>query len=152
MRCPSASCKRRVPMTAWVPYVQEEQVASYKKSAEGLMNFRCGNCDQTGTLLVDGIAESERPDKMKTFVSQIKATGGVNSLLALKKEWDRFANGATVADEVLDAILKGFHLKDIAELAHLENEVLERALGLIPDVERRCMLHLAFLRRCPKIR
>eukprot|EP00746_Dinoflagellata_sp_MGD_P165018 gnl/MRDRNA2_/MRDRNA2_94048_c0_seq1.p1 gnl/MRDRNA2_/MRDRNA2_94048_c0~~gnl/MRDRNA2_/MRDRNA2_94048_c0_seq1.p1 ORF type:complete len:472 (-),score=96.31 gnl/MRDRNA2_/MRDRNA2_94048_c0_seq1:231-1646(-) len=150
MRCPSPLCRRRIPMEKWMPYVQPEHRALYIQGAQDLLNLRCADCDTTGTLLTDAVSSEERTAKLKVLYSKAKGLGGVETIDALKRKWARYADGIGNADEVLDALLSMMQM-GISDLVVKQPDVLNSILELIPDVERRCTLHLECLRRCPKI-
>jgi len=150
MRCPSPFCRRRIPMEKWMPYLQPEHQALYTQGAQDLLNLRCSECDTTGTLFVDTVSSEERPAKLKALYSQAKGLGGVESIDALKQKWARYADGLGNADEVCDALLSMMQM-GISDLVVKKPNLLNSILQLIPDVERRCTLHLECLRRCPKI-
>lgn len=87
---------------------------------------------------------------MKAFLTRAKQLGGIDSLVALQQQWACFADGVSAADEVVDALLSSLKM-EISDLVVTDSKILKGILELIPDVERRCTLHLACLRRCPKI-
>lgn len=148
IRCPAAACRRRVPTERWIKLAPAEAVEVYHKGARDSLNFRCPSCDDSGSLIVECFLEPQlRAAAVEDYLAQnMRASFRAERLL--KRRWAAFSTGAATADQVLDALLAVLGCGSILDLTAKQ---LRGALCLIPDVERRCALHLACLRRSPLI-
>lgn len=144
VRCPRPSCGRRVPTLKWECFVPAEDLEEYVGAAKAILTLRCPSCHSPKTLFQEALLLKElRMDKLKSIVP----AASLQSDSKLQRAWARFRDGAASADEVLDVLLEVLSL----DIVTFINEPLYDILSLIPDVERRTVLHLAALRRHPFI-
>jgi len=160
VRCPAPSCNRRVPTESWTKFVPVSAMQSYQRSAADILNFRCRNCDNTGTLFLTGqegdeLASDETEiltgvDKC-AYMEIISGRIGEGRFLELREKMLSFEAGACEADAMVDALALAFD-KGADEIAgDKSDQEVTQFLMLLGDVERRCVLQLACLRRNPKI-
>mmetsp|Transcript_47112 Transcript_47112/g.86419 ORF Transcript_47112/g.86419 Transcript_47112/m.86419 type:complete len:423 (+) Transcript_47112:69-1337(+) len=157
VRCPVVECRKRIPCRSWMPLVDDDVIEKYQKGASDLLSIRCPVCDETNSLFQVGYDEDDRSNRMEAFIERIRILEGSNPgeagkmERALKAAWKEFQLESGSVDAVLDAILAAVQ----EEASHFVNPdnggSLVAVLQLITDVERRCTLHLAALRKHPKI-
>mmetsp|Transcript_4283 Transcript_4283/g.10123 ORF Transcript_4283/g.10123 Transcript_4283/m.10123 type:complete len:422 (-) Transcript_4283:48-1313(-) len=140
VRCPASGCRARVPTEIWTQFVEDKYVSQYNDGARNILSLRCAACDGTRSLLVHPIEGEE--ERVRCMMNLVEAAGPEPER-QLRRAWAAFREGRGAASQVL------FALRTILgeELPELES-----VLRLIPDVERRCVLHLTALRENPKIR
>jgi len=148
VRCPAAGCNRRVPTERWAKLAPAESIEAYEMGARASLNFRCPECHEAGSLLAEHyIDEGLRTEAVEKFLARNRRSSFAAER-ALRRCWAAFAVGMATADEVLDALLA---VLGCASISDLQAGQFRGALSLIPDVERRCALHLACVRRHPQI-
>jgi len=155
VRCPSVGCGHRVPTTRWEKLVPSERLEQYVQGARNILTLRCEACDCTRSLLVEALPREQRLAKLRT----IMPSAALETQSELQKIWAQFRDGAVSADAVLDILLTTFSM-DIGSFMSFDDDrdgefadrsPLNKILSLVTDVERRCVLHLAALRRNPLI-
>eukprot|EP00397_Hematodinium_sp_SG-2012_P001094 GEMP01001095.1.p1 GENE.GEMP01001095.1~~GEMP01001095.1.p1 ORF type:complete len:1450 (+),score=284.27 GEMP01001095.1:132-4481(+) len=147
LKCPS--CRNRVPSKMWKLLVSESAWEKYEANARAILNFRCPECDDVGTLLpepkVEGAASSSIPVK--------------TAELDAWRLWDREEGPSHIIDAIT-AAMKGVDASsqnkddDNDEHKRLQAPVAanHRFYSLVSDVEdpeRRCTLCLEWMRRHP---
>jgi len=148
IRCPAAGCKRRVPTERWAKLAPSESFEAYEQGARASLNFRCPECHEAGSLLVDHYIDGGlRTEAVENFLALYRRSSFAAER-ALRRRWRDFAVGIATPNEMLDALLA---VLGCASILDLKPAQLRGALSLIPDVERRCALHLACVRRHPQI-
>jgi len=53
MKCPAFNCGARISTEMWGQYVSASTMDEYNEGAKDLLSFRCIDCDETQSLLVD---------------------------------------------------------------------------------------------------
>lgn len=148
LRCPAAECRRRVPTERWANLVPAETLEAYQKGARDSLNFRCPSCHDADSLMVDVVIDHEhRAEAIESFLAQNRRSSFCAERL-LRRSWAAFSAGTATADQVLDALLAVLGCNSMLDLSAKQ---LRQVLSFIPDVERRCALHLACLRKHPLI-
>lgn len=148
VRCPAERCGRRVPTERWARLAPSQSFQEYEKGARNSLNYRCPSCHEADSLLVDCVVDQEcRAHAVEEFLAQNRRSSFSAERL-LRRCWAAFSIGTATADEVLDALLTVLGCHSILDL---QARLFRQALGLIPDIERRCALHLACIRRHPLI-
>lgn len=148
IRCPAAECRRRVPTERWAKLVPVEILEAYHKGAKDSLTFRCPECHESGSLIVENVTDPQfRAEAVEDFLVHNRRSP-FHAERLFRRRWAAFSTGASTVDQLLDALLAVLGCGSIDDLSA---RVLRRVLLLIPDVERRCALHLACLRRHPLI-
>jgi len=147
LKCPE--CRHRVPTIVWQPLVPEENWEKYCTNARSLLNFRCPDCDEVGSLLQDRSDES--PPSVQISVEEhaswvrwgtdITNTNLVDTIVNIVKK----KVGTDVMSKQLSEDRPGdAHILSPSPGAHRHFYYL---LSMVEDVERRCSLLLQWLRR-----
>lgn len=149
--CPGL-CGRPVPATHWAKLMVKgrEALDAYAGHARDLLCVRCHSCEATESLFAEAGTES--------------GCSGAHRAPRFAKVLNDFQEGALPASELLAVFTAELHEcpKRFEESGNmffcgsgldqrLQRLLREKALHLIPDVERRCALQLEALRRYPKI-
>lgn len=149
--CPGR-CGRPVPAKHWCSFVKkgETELRSYEDKARGLLGFRCGSCGNSETLFAEAATESgeSRMSHAKLF-SQILEEfqeGIVTEAEVVQVFTDMLRANTKMFEESGNMYFRGNSVDQ-----RLQNMLREKVLHLIPDIERRCALHLEALRKHPKI-
>lgn len=155
VRCPSVGCGRRVPTVRWEKLVPSQMLEQYVQGARNILTLRCESCDCTRSLFVEALPCEQRLAKLHAMLPP----AALETQSDLQKTWAQFRDGAVSADAVLDILLTTFSMDigsfmrfdDDPDGAFADRSPLNKILSFITDVERRCVLHLAALRRNPMI-
>mmetsp|Transcript_44705 Transcript_44705/g.103348 ORF Transcript_44705/g.103348 Transcript_44705/m.103348 type:complete len:419 (-) Transcript_44705:179-1435(-) len=157
VRCPVVTCRKRIPCEKWMLMVDQSVVQAYEKGAADLLSIRCPSCDETNSLFQPGHEEDDRPAKMEAFLERVHVLEGSppgergEKERTLRAAWSRFQMESGSVDKVLDALLAALQEEARTFVNPDNGGSLGMVLQLIKDLERRCTLHLAALRKHPKI-
>mmetsp|Transcript_124092 Transcript_124092/g.397113 ORF Transcript_124092/g.397113 Transcript_124092/m.397113 type:complete len:1364 (+) Transcript_124092:73-4164(+) len=160
LRCPGCWC--RISTSAWRPFVPEQTRTKYVANASALLTVRCARCDGTHSLLVEDSEDLDGCTAREDAIMSRVLKEEPEDSHELRRAWREFSMGQSHADQLLGKLV------DTAEQTGLSADGPEGALegqlsaalrlflmeliALVTDIERRVTLHLAVLRRYPKIR
>lgn len=142
LKCPE--CRNRVPTLVWRSLVPEEAWEKYCTNARALLNFRCPDCDEVGSLLAHHQFEDDRPQTISAeehscwmrWGQDITSVNLIETIVKAKTSaspsTDERAGDAGVLAPSSGAQRHFYYL-----------------LLLVDDIERRCTLLLQWLRRFP---
>lgn len=148
LKCPG--CTGRVPTAFWRKWVKDDVVAKYVSNGSALLNFRCPDCDATGSLYCADAEETSR-NEARCALAELADTA------ALDRLWPGFWTGERSAEELVDSISGVLNQTQEVEVEvagaapELLGQVMQHLPTLITDPERRGCFQLAFFRRYPKI-
>jgi len=146
IRCPS--CNGYVRSASWRGCVGDRVYRQMKQSCADLLNLRCMDCDEPGTLLEDWTSSPEvREQTLKKLRNDLTQA----QLCELDQWWSLYSRGeadaaqvgALIAPSEVNADDDGVPSRTLR--AHIQ--ILAR---LIEDPARRAVFQLGFLRRWPK--
>lgn len=148
IRCPG--CRGYVRTASWRSFITDELQESVVENAKHLLTLRCIECDEPGTLLVDGASSDER----ESLEVQVIAGISEKNRKALSEWWMRFSCGDEEALAGLTLLASDLPDAEEEALGGVASPILKERvnalLRLIEDSSRRAVLQLAFLRCWPK--
>lgn len=134
LKCPE--CRNRIPTSVWRRLVPDEAWDQYCTNARALLNFRCPDCDEVGSLLTQRVERSAiSAEEHACWIRWGQDMTSVNLVETITK------TKMCVAMAPGDAAVLSPNCSAQKRFYYL--------LSLVDDIERRCTLLLQWLRQYP---
>eukprot|EP00397_Hematodinium_sp_SG-2012_P000474 GEMP01000474.1.p1 GENE.GEMP01000474.1~~GEMP01000474.1.p1 ORF type:complete len:2032 (+),score=444.33 GEMP01000474.1:366-6461(+) len=142
LKCPE--CRNRVPTVVWRSLVPEDAWEKYCTNARALLNFRCPDCDEVGSLLLHQSDDNARSqmvsaEEQSCWVRWGQDVTSVNLIETIVKA--KIGPSSSMEDRPGDATVLSPTPGAQRHFYYL--------LLMVDDIERRCTLLLQWLRRFP---
>lgn len=160
--CPCITCpsithqkskkKKILPAQQWTEFVPVDTVNRYKALASHLLAFLCGGCHSLKTLDVGFEPNKSAPcyEKIDTLLRDSEGNNARHE--ALKSRLTSYCLGDIELEEFYGVVNKDFFPQLSVLNDHDAWEIFMAFLKTIQEPERRCNLHLRYLRDRPRMK